>query len=116
MWDANGYVEGNNQVNKIAKAAACMKGEAADWYERKRRTINRWDALNGVGDFTHELKEKYANQARKNQWAVELQTIKQKLNEKVGEYAGRYRKLLNKVAPGVNDLAPLFKVNILYKD
>ncbi|RGB31351.1 hypothetical protein C1646_764199, partial [Rhizophagus diaphanus] len=30
VWNANGYQDGNNQIDKIRKAAACMRGEAAD--------------------------------------------------------------------------------------
>ena len=66
MWTANGYQEGNQQVNKVAKAAACMKGDAADWYNEDKNNINRWDANNGAGEFVHHLKTKYANQTQKN--------------------------------------------------
>jgi hypothetical protein len=114
MWDANSYQEGNNQINKIRKAAACMRGEAADWYENNRANIQRWEDNThngGANNFTNILKAHYANDTRKNQWIRELQTIKQEVGEKVGAYAARFKRLLSKVAPGVNDLAEAFKIS-----
>jgi hypothetical protein len=91
MWNANGYQEGNNQINKIRKAAACMRGEAADWYENNRLNIQRWEDNThngGANNFTNILKAHYASDTRKNQWIRELQTIKQEVGKKVGAYAG----------------------------
>jgi hypothetical protein len=48
---------------------------------------------------------------KKNQWIKELQTIKQEMGEKVEAYAARFKKLLEKVAPGANDLEEAFKIN-----
>jgi hypothetical protein len=114
MWDANGYQEGNNQINKIRKAAACMRGEAADWYKNNRLNIQRWEDNTHTGEadnFTNILKAYYASDTRKNQWIRELQTIKQEVGEKVGAYAARFKRLLSKVATGANDLAEAFKIN-----
>jgi hypothetical protein len=114
MWDANGYQEGNNQINKIRKAAACMRGEAADWYENNRLNIQRWEDNThngGANNFTNILKAHYASDTRKNQWIRELQMIKQEVGEKVGAYAARFKRLLSKVASGANDLAEAFKIN-----
>jgi hypothetical protein len=107
MWNANGYQEGNNQVNKINKAA-CMRGEAADWYENNRLNIQRWEdnTHNGrANNFTNILKAHYASDTRKNQWIRELQTIKQEMGEKVEAYAARFKRLLGKVAPDANDFS-----------
>ena len=57
------------------------------------------------------MKGKYASPVRQQQWTRELQTIKQGENEKVGEYAGRFNKLLKRVAPNANDLHERFKIN-----
>jgi hypothetical protein len=114
IWKANSYQEGNNQINKIRKAAACMRGEAADWYENNRLNIQRWEDNThngGANNFTNILKAHYASDTRKNQWIRELQTIKQEVGEKVGAYAARFKRLLSKVAPGANDLAEAFKIN-----
>src|SRR6185369_5719605 len=114
VWNANGYQPGANQVDKIRKAAACMRGEAADWYENKRDDIQRWEENthhHGNNNFTKLLKDHYASDVRKNQWIRELQTIRQEMDEKVGAYASRFRKLIRKVAPGVNDLGEMYKVN-----
>jgi hypothetical protein len=114
MWDANGYQKGNNQINKIKKAAACMREEAADWYENNRLNIQRWKDNThngGANNFTNILKAHYVSDTRKNQWIRELQTIKQEVGEKVGAYTARFKRLLSKVAPEANDLAEAFKIN-----
>jgi hypothetical protein len=76
VWNANGYLEGNNQVDKIRKAAACMRGDAADWYNEVENTINSWNANNGDDDFCVELRKRYASRTKQNQWTMELQNIK----------------------------------------
>ncbi|GBC09219.1 hypothetical protein RclHR1_00870010 [Rhizophagus clarus] len=113
VWDANGYLEGNNQADKIRKAAACMRDDAANWFNEVAATITRWDAngRNGDGNFCVELRKRYASRTKQNQWAMELQNIKQQPGEKVGAYATRFKKLLNKVAPRDEDMAVRFKIN-----
>jgi hypothetical protein len=91
-----------------------MREEAADWYENNKVNIQRWEDNThnrGVNNFTNILKAHYASDTRKNQWIRELQTIKQEVEEKVGAYAARFKRLLSKVAPGANDLAEAFKIN-----
>ncbi|PKC59280.1 hypothetical protein RhiirA1_469690 [Rhizophagus irregularis] len=75
----NRAAKGANQIDKIRKAAACMRGEAADWYENKRGEIQRWEEdthNHGNNNFTKILKDHYASDIRKNQWIRELQTIR----------------------------------------
>ncbi|GBB84979.1 hypothetical protein RclHR1_11570008 [Rhizophagus clarus] len=88
-----------------------MRGDTADWYAEVAGTITRWDANSENGDFCVELRKRYASRIKQNQWAMELQNIKQQPGQKVGAYATRFKKLLNKVAPGANDMAVRFKVN-----
>src|SRR3984957_12721079 len=115
VWNANGYLPGANQIDKIRKAAVCMRGDAADWYNEVHATITRWDAHGGNGDFIVEFKKRYASRTKQNQWAMELQNIKQQPGEKVGAYANRFKKLVAKVAPQANDMADRFKVNYFIK-
>jgi hypothetical protein len=42
---------------------------------------------------------------------MELQNIKQQPREKDGAYTSRFKKLLNKVVPGNNDMAVRFRIN-----
>lgn len=56
------------------------------------------------------LKTQYTNETRKNQWITELHTIQQREGEKVGAYAARVKKLINKVASDGTVVAERFKV------
>ncbi|GBB83826.1 hypothetical protein RclHR1_10490010 [Rhizophagus clarus] len=78
IWDANEYLKENNQTNKIRKAAACIRDDAADWYNEVAAVITRWDANggNGAGNFCVELRKRYASRTKQNQWAMKLQNIR----------------------------------------
>ncbi|GBB94936.1 hypothetical protein RclHR1_24450002 [Rhizophagus clarus] len=113
VFIANGYQEGNNQANKLQKARACMRGEAADWYEANKANIQRWHDNThngGANNLIDRLINHYVSDIRKSQWTRELQTMKQKAKESVGDYAARFKRLIRKVVPGANDLADRFKV------
>ncbi|PKY61430.1 hypothetical protein RhiirA4_486389, partial [Rhizophagus irregularis] len=106
VYAANGY--DGAQAEKLRRARPCLREEAADWLEG----VQGLDNFNGAADGTslaHVMKEKYASAVRQQQWTRELQSIKQKDGEKVGEYAARINKLLKKVAPDNNDLHERFK-------
>ncbi|CAB4443554.1 unnamed protein product [Rhizophagus irregularis] len=108
VYAANGY--DGDQAQKLRRARPCLREEVADWLEGVQGLNNFDHAADGTS-LAHVMKEKYASAVRRQQWTRELQNIKQKEGEKVGEYAARFNKLMKKVAPDNNDLHERFKVN-----
>jgi hypothetical protein len=109
VYAANGY--DNDQGAKLRRAKPCLRDEAADWLEGIVAVLTNFDGANDNTSLANEMKSKYASPVRQQQWTRELQSIKQKEGEKVGEYAARFNKLLKRVAPANNDLHDRFRVN-----
>ncbi|GET04678.1 hypothetical protein RCL_jg8074.t1 [Rhizophagus clarus] len=94
---------------RVALAAGHLKEAAYDWYQNDKTNITQWEG-NPANSFKERLIAYFATPARKNQWARELQGVKQKEGESMEDYSRRFRKLLNRATTG-NVLADQHQVN-----
>jgi hypothetical protein len=102
---------GDDRLLAICKGY--LKGAALDWAIAETAAtaanqIVRWDAGNNANHVDTSMKqrflEKFAPEAKRNQWYYDLMTIRQKVDEKVDSYTLRFQRLLRKV--NVNQLIP----------
>jgi hypothetical protein len=94
-------------------AGGLMKGEATAWFETTKenwKVIPRYDSAeeeqalnegdNGTDNFTDDFKERFVMDQRKNDWHVQLLTLKQE-DDTVKRYAAKFLKLIKRV--DIND-------------
>ncbi|HVI21398.1 MAG TPA: hypothetical protein VM660_05035, partial [Bacillus sp. (in: firmicutes)] len=106
--------EANNwPINRLQSIApGYFRDAARDWYVANKGDLNRWLDLEeeeGEGDDAVEIitprfktlfLKQFTPETKQNQWYHELMTIRQFAEEKVEEYARRFKKLLRKVNGG----------------
>ncbi|GBB96356.1 hypothetical protein RclHR1_27350001 [Rhizophagus clarus] len=97
-FSANRRNEGNNKEHKAAMAANCLKGTALQWYlERKEAgagNLINWVDNDNDDDLKHRIKQKFTSEEVRRKKMLELRRMKQGINERIGEYARRFRNLL----------------------
>jgi hypothetical protein len=87
---------------KLQIAAGYLKGIAAHWYKehKESNTIRYWDNDTYPDtSFVPMFIKRFSTLERKNKWHYELHNSKQGREERVAEYATRFKKLLHKVDP-----------------
>ena len=85
-----------------------FKGAAADWAmaataNGANNQITTWAGNNNTS-LAPRMKAKFASETKQNKWYQELMTTRQTPTESVDDYSLRFKRLLRKVNPDLNNL------------
>ena len=90
----------NNRKPQIA--AGYLKDSAARWFDEHQNQIAYWNQPASPFNFTDQFIHHFANATMKNKWMSDLDMLRQQPTQSVGEYAEKFKALIDRVDPARN--------------
>jgi len=84
-----------NDNRKPQIAAGYLKDSAARWFDDNQDRIVYWDNPGNPYNFTDQFIHHFANVTIKNKWMSNLDMLRQQLTQTVGEYAEKFKALID---------------------
>ena len=88
-----------NDNRKPQIAAEYLKDSAARWFDDNQDRIVYWDNPGNPYNFTDQFIHHFANATMKNKWMSDLDMLRQQPTQTVGEYAEKFKALIDRVDP-----------------